>query len=47
MSPLIRKTEPVALLHKLSLVCIVERVHVISTGRISALQTEVRGSPSS
>ncbi|CAI9556072.1 unnamed protein product [Staurois parvus] len=54
MSALIRQTEPIALLHMLSLVCIAQkvvfflgRVHVISTGPISTVQTEVRGFASS
>ncbi|CAI9586473.1 unnamed protein product [Staurois parvus] len=54
MSTLIRQTEPVVLLHMLSLVCIARdfffflgRVHAISTGPISTVQTEVRGSASS
>ncbi|CAI9554490.1 unnamed protein product [Staurois parvus] len=46
MSTLIRQTEPIALLHMLSLVCIIGRVHMISTGPISTVQTEVRGSAS-
>ncbi|CAI9532939.1 unnamed protein product [Staurois parvus] len=48
---LIRQTKPLALLHMLSLVCIARevffsflgRVHLISTGPISTVQTEVRG----
>ncbi|CAI9565139.1 unnamed protein product [Staurois parvus] len=54
MSTLIRQTETIALLDMLSLVCIARlfvfflvRVHVISTGSISTVQTEVRGSASS
>ncbi|CAI9544422.1 unnamed protein product [Staurois parvus] len=45
---LIRQTEPIALLHMLSLMFFfLGRVHVISTGPIGTLQTEVRGSTSS
>ncbi|CAI9552827.1 unnamed protein product, partial [Staurois parvus] len=47
---LMRQTDPVAILHMLSLVCIARqvfflfgRVHVISTGPISTVQTEGQG----